>query len=55
MFVLVPSLDMDFQQSSELIKDEVLLTAGCTIVPPMHLFITKYLFTGSFKNRSIDI
>ena len=22
---------------------------------PMYLFIAKYLFTGSFKNRSIDI
>ena len=38
-----------------LIKDEVLLTVGCTIFPPMYLFIAKYLFTGSFKNRSIDI
>jgi hypothetical protein len=46
IFVLVPSQDLDFQQSSEL---------GCTIFPPMYLFIAKYLFTGSFKNRSIDI
>jgi hypothetical protein len=30
-----------------LIKDEVLLTVGCTIFP-MYLFIAKYLFTGSF-------
>jgi len=37
-----------------LIKDEVLLTVGCTIFP-MYLFITKYILTGSFKNRSIDI
>ena len=32
-----------------LIKDEVLLTVGCTIFHPMYLFIAKYLFTGSFK------
>jgi hypothetical protein len=30
-----------------LIKDEVILTVGCTIFPPMYLFIAKYLFTGS--------
>jgi hypothetical protein len=40
--------------SVQIIKDEVLLTVGCTIFP-MYLFIAKYLFTGSFKNRSIDI
>ena len=38
-----------------LIKDEVLLAVGCTIFPPMYLFIAKYLFIGNFKNRSIDI
>ena len=32
-------------------KDKVLLTVGCTNFP-MYLFIAKYLFTGSFKNRS---
>ena len=37
-----------------IIKDEVLLTVGCTIFP-MYLFIAKYLFTGNFKDRSIDI
>jgi hypothetical protein len=39
---------------NNLIKDEALLTVGCTIFP-MYLFIAKYLFTGSLKNRSIDI
>ena len=34
-----------------IIKDEILLTESCTIF----LFIATYLFTGSFKNRSIDI
>ena len=40
-----------------LIKDEVLLTVGCTIFPPFSVSIhtAKYLFTGSFKNRLIDI
>jgi len=37
-----------------LLKDEVLLTVGYAIFP-MYLFIAKYLFTGSFKNGSIDI
>jgi hypothetical protein len=41
--------------SGVILKDEILLTVGCTIFPPMYLFITKYVFTGSFKNRSIDI
>jgi hypothetical protein len=30
-----------------LIKDEVLLTVGCPIFPP--ILIAKYLFTGSLK------
>jgi hypothetical protein len=30
-----------------LIKDEVLLTVGCPILPP--ILIAKYLFTGSLK------
>jgi hypothetical protein len=34
------------------IKDEVLITVGCPIVPS--ILIAKYLFTGSFENRSID-
>jgi hypothetical protein len=38
-----------------ILKDKVLLTVGCTIFPPMYLFIAKYLFTGSLKDRSIDI
>jgi uncharacterized membrane protein len=41
-------------QVTPLIKDEVLLTVGFTIFHP-YLFIANYLFTGSFKNRSIDI
>ena len=36
-----------------LIKDEVLITVGCPIFPS--ILIAKYLFTGSLKNRSIDI
>ena len=43
-----------FKIITVLIKDEVLLTVGSTIFP-MYLFIAIYLFTGSFKNRSIDI
>jgi hypothetical protein len=35
-----------------LIKDEVLITVGCPIIPS--ILIAKYLFTGSLKNRSID-
>ena len=37
-----------------IIKDEVFLTVG-RMNFPMYLFIAKYIFTGSFKNRSIDI
>ena len=44
----------NFEIKAFFIKDEVLLTVGCTIFP-MYLFIAKYLFTGSFINRSIDI
>jgi hypothetical protein len=36
-----------------LIKDKVLITVGCPIFPSV--LIAKYLFTGSLKNRSIDI
>ena len=36
-----------------LIKDKVLITVGCPIFPS--ILIAKYLFTGSLKNRSIDI
>ena len=36
-----------------LIKDKVLITVGCPIFPSV--LIAKYLFTESFKNRSIDI
>ena len=35
-----------------IIKDEVLLTVNCPILPS--ILITKNLLTGSFKNRSID-
>jgi hypothetical protein len=31
----------------KIIKDEVLLTVGCPIFPP--ILIAKYLFTGSLK------
>ena len=41
----------EFIAGDFIIKDKILLTEGCTIFP----FIAKYLFTGSFKNRSIDI
>jgi hypothetical protein len=43
-----------FKMSVSFIKDEVLITVGCPIFPP--ILIAKYLFTGSLKkNRSIDI
>ena len=35
-----------------ILKDEVLITVGYPIFPP--ILIAKYLFTGSLKNRSID-
>jgi hypothetical protein len=35
-----------------LIKDEVFVTIGCPILPS--ILISKYLFTGSLKNRSTD-
>ena len=35
-----------------IIKDEVLITVSCPIFPS--ILITKYLFTGNLKNRSID-
>ena len=41
----------EFIAGDFIIKDKILLTEGCTIFA----FIAKYLFTGSFKNRSIDI
>jgi hypothetical protein len=34
------------------IKDEVLITVSCPIVPS--ILIAKYPFTGSLKNRPID-
>ena len=37
---------------SNVIKDEVLLTVGCPILPS--ILIAKYLFIGSLKNRLID-
>ena len=40
-------------QLATLKKDEVLITVGCPIFPS--ILIAKYLFTGSLKNRSIDI
>jgi hypothetical protein len=40
--------NMAFADSTyELLKDEVLLTVGCPIFPP--ILIAKYLFTGSLK------
>jgi hypothetical protein len=37
---------------NKIIKDEVLIMVGSPIFPS--ILITKYLFTGSLKNRSID-
>jgi hypothetical protein len=45
---------LNLETNASVIKDEVLLIVGCTIFP-MYLFKAKYLFTGSFRNRSIDI
>jgi hypothetical protein len=55
-FLLIYNYRTRYQMhwDSNILKDEVLLTVGCTIFP-MYLFIAKYLFIGSFKNRSIDI
>jgi hypothetical protein len=51
MFVRLVNIIKEFIAGDFIIKDKILLTEGCTIFP----FIAKYLFTGSFKNRSIDI
>jgi hypothetical protein len=39
-------------KTSDVIKDEVLIKVGCPIFPS--ILITKYLFTESLINRSID-
>ena len=43
----------DFKDILFVIKDEVLITVRCPNFPS--ILIAKYLFTGSLKNRSIDI